>query len=69
MLGFAIHQRVIGIELDALRHIPTSLAVARGPAKVEAIVGALRCQLVTVLASDDVTARSVLAYSKEPEAL
>ena len=69
VLGIEINQRVIGIELDDLRHIPNSLAVARGPAKVEAIVGALRGQLVTVLATDDVTARGVLAYSKEPEAI
>ncbi len=67
VLGIEINQRVIGIELDDLRRIPNSLAVARGLAKVEAIVGALRGRLVTVLATDDVTARGVLAYTKEPE--
>jgi DNA-binding transcriptional regulator LsrR (DeoR family) len=67
VLGIEINQRVIGIELDDLRRIPNSLAVARGRAKVEAIVGALRGRLITVLATDDLTARAVLDYAKEPE--
>jgi len=67
VLGIEINQRVIGIELDDLRRIPNSLAVARGLGKVEAIVGALRGRLVTVLATDDITARGVLAYAKDTE--
>ncbi len=64
VLGIEINRRVIGIELDDLRRIPNSLAVARGSTKVEAIVGALRGRLITVLVTDDETARGVLAYSQ-----
>lgn len=66
-LGIEFNRRVIGIGLDDLRRIPNSLAVARGRTKIEAIVGALCGRLVTVLVTDDETARGVLAYSKEPE--
>lgn len=56
------NQRVIGIELADLRRIQTVLAVARGVVKAPAIVGALRGRYVTVLATDDVTARAVLQH-------
>jgi DNA-binding transcriptional regulator LsrR (DeoR family) len=62
-----INERVIGIELDDLRRIPHSLGVARGPTKVEAIYGALRGRLLTVIATDDLTARGVLDYANEQE--
>lgn len=62
-----INQRIIGLELDDLRRITHSLAIARGLPKVEAILGALRGHLVTVLVTDDVTARGVLAYAQEFE--
>lgn len=65
--GIEINERVIGIELDDLRRIPHSLAVARGSTKVEAIFGALRGRLLTVLATDDLTARGVLDYANEHE--
>ncbi len=58
--GFEINQRIVGIELDDLRLIPQSIAIARGPLKAEAILGALRGKFVKVLATDDVTARAVL---------
>jgi DNA-binding transcriptional regulator LsrR (DeoR family) len=65
--GIELNERVIGIELGDLRRMPHSLAVAQGSAKVEAIYGALRGRLVTVLATDDVTARGVLEYANEQE--
>ncbi len=58
--GVEFNQRVIGIDLTELRHIPQVLAVARGVAKVAAILGALRGKYLTVLATDDVTAQGVL---------
>ena len=59
--GIEINQRIIGIELDDLRRIPQVLAVARGTTKAASILGALRGRFLTVLATDDVTARAVLA--------
>jgi DNA-binding transcriptional regulator LsrR (DeoR family) len=58
---FEINQRIIGLELDDLRAIPASVAVARGLAKAPAILGALRGGFMRVLATDDLTARAVLA--------
>ena len=62
-VGFPINQRVIGISLDDLRSIPRVIAVARGLPKAASILGALRGRLLTVLATDDVTARAVLAIT------
>ena len=58
--GFAINQRIMGIELDDLRKVPRVVAVARGLAKAQSILGALRGKYMTVLATDDITARAVL---------
>jgi deoxyribonucleoside regulator len=58
--GFAINEHVVGIGLDDLRRIPRVIAVARGLPKAASILGALRGRFMTVLATDDVTARAVL---------
>jgi DNA-binding transcriptional regulator LsrR (DeoR family) len=65
MDGIEINKRIIGIELDELRRVPVSMAVARGLPKTEAIYGALRGHFISVLATDDVTARGVLARAQE----
>lgn len=59
-----INQRVIGIELEDLRHIPTVMAVARGLSKAPAILGALNGRYLNVLVTDDSTARSILALAE-----
>jgi DNA-binding transcriptional regulator LsrR (DeoR family) len=64
--GFAINERVIGIALDDLRRIPRVIAVARGLPKARSILAALRVGYMTVLATDDVTARAILA-ANEPQ--
>lgn len=58
--GIAINQRIIGIELDELRKIPLVLAIGRGVPKAQAILGALRAKYVSVLATDEATARAIL---------
>ena len=58
--GFEINQRIIGLELSDLRQIPQSIAIARGEAKAEAILGALHGKFMRVIATDDVTVRAVL---------
>ncbi|MBP8972396.1 MAG: sugar-binding transcriptional regulator [Anaerolineae bacterium] len=57
---FEINKRIIGIDLEDLRHIPQSFAIAHGLLKVEAILGALRGHYMKVLATDDLTARALL---------
>ena len=63
--GIEINGRIIGIELDDLRRIPQVLAVARGIPKAASILGALRGKFLTVLATDDTTARAVLALDSD----
>ena len=53
-------ERVIGVTLDDLERIPTTLAVAAGTAKSRAILGALRTGVIDVLCIDDQAARKVL---------
>ena len=63
-----INQRIIGIELDEVRRIPLVLAIARGNAKAKAILGALRAGYVSVLATDAITARTILDLATLPAA-
>ena len=58
--GYEINQRIVAIELNDLRRIPQSIAIARGPLKAQSIVGALKGKFIKVLATDDITARAVL---------
>jgi DNA-binding transcriptional regulator LsrR (DeoR family) len=58
--GYEINQRIVAIELNDLRRIPQSIAIARGPLKAQSIIGALRGKFIKVLATDDITARAVL---------
>ncbi len=60
----AINDRVIGLSLDDLRTIPTTIAVAMGEHKAAAILGALRSSAVDVLGIDDRTARAVLELNE-----
>jgi DNA-binding transcriptional regulator LsrR (DeoR family) len=63
--SFEINHRIISIELDDLRKIAQSVAVARGRLKAQAILGTLRGKFVKVLATDDVTVRAVLDMDDE----
>lgn len=58
------NERVIGITLEDLRQIPTTIAVAAGAAKVPAILGALRTGVINVLCTDDKTASAVLQLNQ-----
>jgi len=55
-----LNERVIGLSLEQLRAIPRVVGVAGGPWKSQAILAALRGQLVHVLVTDRATAESVL---------
>jgi len=51
-----LNKCMIGLTLDELRRIPYTIAVAAGPAKVRAILGALRSGVVNALCTDQQTA-------------
>jgi DNA-binding transcriptional regulator LsrR (DeoR family) len=53
--------RAIAISIDELRRVPSTVAVAAGPAKIGAIRGALRTGVVGVLVTDAQTAASLLS--------
>jgi DNA-binding transcriptional regulator LsrR (DeoR family) len=63
VLDVEMNQRIVGVELDALREIKCVLGVAGGRHKAEAILGALRGGYVNVLITDDVAARGILALA------
>ncbi len=52
--------RIIGISLDELRNIPKVVGVTGGPHKHESLLGALRGNLISVVVTDHLTAKSVL---------
>ncbi|MCO4096804.1 sugar-binding transcriptional regulator [Macrococcoides canis] len=55
-----VDDRTMGVTLDTLRKIPTSILVAGGNHKVEAIRGALYGKIPNVLITDSITARKLL---------
>jgi len=49
--------RVIGIDLETLGHVPRAVGIAGGKRKYAAILGALRGKLINILVTDQFTAR------------
>ena len=58
--GLDINERVISLSAEDIRTIPHTIAVACGLHKKRSIIGALRGGFINVIATDDITARSVL---------
>ncbi|MEJ2148368.1 MAG: sugar-binding domain-containing protein, partial [Chloroflexota bacterium] len=54
------HNRLVGVTVDDLMHIPIRLGVAGGEAKAQAIAGALLGGQVNVLVTDNYTAALIL---------
>jgi DNA-binding transcriptional regulator LsrR (DeoR family) len=54
-------ERLIAVELDTLKSIPTVIAVAAGPNKVAPIIAAARAKLFSQLVTDPRTAEDILA--------
>lgn len=55
-----LDDRLIAIEWDEMARIPRVVAIAAGPEKNAAVLGALRTGLINTLITDEQTARSVL---------
>lgn len=60
----ALESRILAVDLEDLRHIPTVIGVAGGTEKALAILGALRGGLVKVLVTDHLAARAVLQMAR-----
>ena len=59
-----LNRRIMALDLEDLRRINPVIAVAGGPDKVQAILGAIRGGYVDVLIIDDRTARAVLEFDR-----
>jgi len=62
----ALHERVIGIDLDELASVDRVIALAGGKAKTNAIAGALRTGAINVLITDRFTAARLLEIEDTP---
>ncbi len=60
----ALNGRVVGLELEDLKSIPTTILVAGGEDKVKAIFGALRGGYVTDLITDETSAKHLLELER-----
>jgi DNA-binding transcriptional regulator LsrR (DeoR family) len=56
-----LNERIVGLDLAQIRHIPRVIGVAGGPDKFAVIHGAVRGRLVDVLITDARTAQALLA--------
>ncbi len=56
-----ISQRIIGLDLDQIRHIPRVIGTTGGAEKFEVIRAALRSKFIGVLVTDDLMAARLLA--------
>jgi DNA-binding transcriptional regulator LsrR (DeoR family) len=62
-VDFEDGERLIALELDALRHIPVTIAVAVGKEKVDSIIAGARGGYFNHLVTDPVTATAILTGS------
>jgi DNA-binding transcriptional regulator LsrR (DeoR family) len=60
-----LNERMIGMSLEMLRKVPRVIAVAEGPEKTKALIGAVRTALITDLFIDEELGRAVLAELQE----
>jgi len=61
-----VHDRVLAVELDDLRRIPTVIGVATGPGKAPGVLGALRGELVDGLITDASLALALISAPRKP---
>jgi DNA-binding transcriptional regulator LsrR (DeoR family) len=59
-----VHDRVLAVELDELRQIPTVIGVATGAEKAPGVLGALRGRLINGLITDASLAHCVLSADR-----
>ncbi len=59
-IAHEVNDRIIGLDLEQIQHIPRVIGVAGGAQKLEAIRAVVRGRLVNVLITDDQTAARLL---------
>ncbi|MER3417482.1 MAG: DNA-binding transcriptional regulator [Gemmataceae bacterium] len=59
-----LQRRIVAVQLEDLRRIPTVVAVAGGLEKAEAILGLLHGGLIDVLVTDHLVARTILKRAR-----
>jgi DNA-binding transcriptional regulator LsrR (DeoR family) len=62
MLDLEVNQRIVGINIDQVKHISQVIAVAGGEVKFEAIHAALMGKLFNILVTDHKTAQKLLQH-------
>lgn len=60
VLSLDLHELVVAVLLEELKRIPTIIAAAAGPEKIEPILGALRGRFFNILVTDETTAAELL---------
>ena len=61
------NERVAGLQLQDLKHVPRRIAIAGGRSKIKAVLGALRGGFINVLITDESCARGIAAFIHEEE--
>lgn len=61
MCSLELHDRIVGAMPETMRRVPLSVGVAGGLGKAEAVLGAMRARLISVVITDEECAREVLA--------
>jgi dihydroxyacetone kinase-like protein len=62
--GF-LDDRIIGLSIDELRKVPTTVAISGGLEKTRALLGALRVNCLDVIITDQKTAEAILQLDDE----
>ena len=57
-----LYENTLCVERDALKNAKQTIAVASGKHKIEAIIGALRTQMIDTLITDEYTARNIVNF-------
>ncbi|MCL4514395.1 MAG: sugar-binding transcriptional regulator [Firmicutes bacterium] len=60
-----VNERIIGVDLEMLRQVPTVIGVAGGHEKVRSILGALRGRWINILVTDISTAEELIRMARE----
>jgi len=60
ILPLEIHQRIIGVDLETLKHTPYVIGVGGGIEKASSVLGGLRLGVLDCLVTDEIAARAVL---------
>lgn len=62
-----INKSIIGLTMEEMKQIPNTIAVAMGPKKTRAILGALKTGVIKILSTDIETATAVLKMENETQ--